>query len=355
MPPPLRIGYVPNSPSLTQPGDRRRFVHYARARGLHFELAVPEREYDLVVLSEAADITAWARVPRGKLVFDLIDSYLSIPKTQVRGLLRGTAKFVSRQHRHLRVNHWAALEAMCRRSDAVVCATEEQRGDIRPFCKNVHIVLDIHSAATRTTKSAYVAHRPFRLVWEGLPYTLNSLFTLAPVLAEVTRRQPIELHVVTNPSAPRWLGRFGVRDTTRVVRSVFPSAVFHEWRDIDFAEIVTACDAAIIPLDLSDPFTRGKPENKLLLFWRVGMPVVASASPAYVRAMAGAGGNLCCTTAGDWLSKLGAVIQDEGLRRSAAQGGRAFAEREYSESRLLARWDEVFRSLGFSFGPQATR
>lgn len=352
---PLRIGYVPISPALTQPGDRRRFVHYARARGIQFELAVPERDYDLVVLSEAADITAWARVPRGKLVFDLIDSYLAIPKTHARGLLRGTAKFLTRQHRHLEMNHWAVLEAMCLRADAVVCSTEEQRSDIRRFSKNVHIVLDIHSAATRTTKSDYVAHRPFRLVWEGLPYTLNSLFTLAPVLDEVARRNPVELHVVTNATAPRWLGRFGLRDTRRVVHAVFPSAVFHEWRDTDFAENVTACDAAIIPLDLSDPFTRGKPENKLLLFWRVGMPVVASASPAYVRAMAGAGEDLCCVTASDWLTRLGNVMAHETLRRSAGQGGRAFAEREYSEARLLGRWDEVFRSLGFSFGPQPTR
>lgn len=355
MSPPLRIGYVPISSSLQSPGDRRRFVHYARARGLSFEQAVPGRDYDVVVLTQAADVTSWARVPKGKLVFDLIDSYLAVPKTSVRGVLRGAAKFVSRQHRHLELSHWRALEAMCRRADAVVCATEEQRADIRPFCSNVHLVLDVHSAAARTVKSDYSAHRPFRLVWEGLPFTLDSLFTLEPVLRELNRRQPIELHVVTNPTAPRWLGRFGVRDVPRTVREVFPSAVFHEWRDADFAEKVTACDAAIIPLNLGDPFTRGKPENKLLLFWRVGMPVIASASPAYVRATSAAGEKLTCTSDAEWTSTLARVIGDEDLRRRAGQGGRAFAEREYSEERLLARWDEVFRSLGFGWGPQPRR
>lgn len=341
-----RVGYVPISSSLTQPGDRRRFVHYARARHIPFEVAVPGRHYDVVVLSQAADVTTWARKRTGKIVFDLIDSYLAIPKTDWRGLLRGTAKFVSRQHQHWEPSHWAALGAMCRRADAVVCATQEQQAAIQRYCRNVHRVLDIHSAAATHVKSDYRAHEPFRLVWEGLPYTLHLLLQLAPTLEQLSKHRPIELHVVSNPSAPRWLGRFGTKDTRRTVASVFPTAVFHEWRDVDFAENVTRCDVAIIPLDLRDAFTRGKPENKLLLFWRVGMPVVASASPAYVRAMEGAGEMLACATEADWTRVLTLVMNDEALRRRAGEGGRAFAEREYSEEKLLAKWDAVFQSIG---------
>ena len=36
----LRIGYVPMSNSFEAPGDRRRFVAYAKARNLEFTLAL---------------------------------------------------------------------------------------------------------------------------------------------------------------------------------------------------------------------------------------------------------------------------------------------------------------------------
>ena len=67
----LRIGYSPCSSSLAAPGDRRRFFHYAAQRNLRFEIARPDEAYDIVVLTQAADISLWSRYPRtrGKIIF----------------------------------------------------------------------------------------------------------------------------------------------------------------------------------------------------------------------------------------------------------------------------------------------
>ena len=93
----MKIGYVPYSSSLDMPGDRRRFVFYAETKGLTFEIADPSKKYDVVVLSERADLSVWSRYRHAKIVFDLIDSYLAIPQSDVRGLLRGVSKFAFRQ------------------------------------------------------------------------------------------------------------------------------------------------------------------------------------------------------------------------------------------------------------------
>lgn len=341
---------MPIAASLEPPGDRRRFVHWARARGVSFELATPARKFELTVVSSAGDVTQWSRLKPGpKLVFDLVDSYLAVPMTDWRALLRGTAKFVTRQHRHLEPSYWNSLRRMCARADAVVCSTEEQAASIRPYCANVHVVLDVHAAAATRVKDSYVAHQPFRLVWEGLPFTLPLLFALREPLAELSRRRPIELHVITNARAPKWLGRFGEVNVEREIRAVFPTAVFHPWRDADFAERVTACDLAIIPISLDDPFARGKPENKLLLFWRVGMPAVVSPTPAYERAMRGAGTTLTCRTHTEWSATIERLMTDEALREKAGRDGRRFAESEHSEAQTLQKWDRVFESVGFSF------
>src|SRR6267378_392866 len=131
-----RIGYVPYSEDFHPPGDRRRFWRYATRRSIRFEVARPAERYDIVVLSERADLSVWHRyrIGEAKIIYDLIDSYLAVPRTNLKGLFRGVAKFVSRQSRHLQVSYWRAIARMCERADAVVCTTPEQRQEILRYC-----------------------------------------------------------------------------------------------------------------------------------------------------------------------------------------------------------------------------
>lgn len=345
----LRIGYVPYSLSYEKPGDRRRFVYYANARGIRFEIADPNKEYDLVVLSARADISVWSNYPKGKLVYDLIDSYLAIPRTDIKGNLRGLFKFLSRQSRYLQLDHWRAISDMCRRADAVVCSTQEQKADILKFCPNVHRVLDAHMSVTRVVKSDYRAGSIFRLVWEGLPQTLSSLELLRPVLERLRKKYSIEVHVVTDRQYSRYMGQYGRSDALQVAQKILPDVHFHEWNEADCAEIICSCDLAVIPLSMSDPFSAGKPENKLLLFWRMAMPVVTSASPAYKRAMQAAGMDLTAFDETAWTTIIEKLINDEGARRAAGTLGKSYTDTECSTDNLLRRWDSVFASVGFNF------
>lgn len=348
----VRVGYVPCSTALDRPGDRRRFVYYASKRGIRFEIADPDKEYDLVILSALADISVWSRYPKAKLVYDLVDSYLAIPRTDVKGQLRGLFKFLLRQNRYLQLDHWKAIGAMCDRADAVVCSTEEQRRDISKYCRNVHIILDAHMGVTRRVKTNYSAARLFRLVWEGLPQTLGSLKLIRPVLDQLRGRYPLEMHVVTDSEYFQYMGKYGKTSTLEMARRILPDVHFHEWKEADCADFICSCDLAIIPLSLTDPFAAGKPENKLLLFWRMAMPVVTSASPAYLRAMQAAGMDLALKDEADWLAKLEWLIGDEDARHEAGTLGKAYVDREFSEASLLGRWDAVFTSMGFAFGSQ---
>lgn len=346
-----RIGYVPYSATLEKPGDRRRFVAYAHARNLTFELACPKQRYDLVVLTEVADISVWRDYPHGKVVYDLIDSYLAIPRSNVKQWLRGAVWYAIGRHRRLRLDHWATIQDMCRRADAVVCATEEQQGDIQRYCPNVHIVLDVHSSVVHKVKEDYRCGEPFNLVWEGLPSNITQLKEIRDVLRDINKRRSLVLNIVTDPDQPRLLGRLGRVQSLDLARSVFDSVRLHPWEEATCSEFIRKCDLAVIPIDLSDPFVTGKPENKLLLLWRMGMPVVTSATPAYQRAMRDAGlEGLACRDQREWLVALERLIGDESLRREAALRGRELAKTRFGKEVMLARWDAVFSSLGFSFG-----
>ena len=345
-----RIGYVPYSDTLERPGDRRRFAAYANARKLPFELARPEERYDIVVLTESADISIWCDYPHGKVVYDLIDSYLAIPRTNVKHWLRGVLWYALGRHRRLRFDLWAAIQDMCRRADAVVCTTEDQRLEIERYCSNVHIILDVHSSVVHKAKEDYHCGEPFNLVWEGLPNNITQLKQIRDVLRGINKRSPLVLHIVTDPDQPRFLGKFGRVKSLDLARAVFDSVQFHPWAEATSSEVIRNCDLAVIPIDLADPFVTGKPENKLLLLWRMGMPVVTSATPAYLRAMREVGlEDLACRDKGEWEITLERIIGDESLRRDAGIRGRELAETRFGKEVMLARWDAVFASLGFHF------
>ena len=61
----LRIGYVPMKNSFDHPGDHRRFCYYADKRNIKFEIADPSEIYDLVFLTQSADLSTWSEYQRG--------------------------------------------------------------------------------------------------------------------------------------------------------------------------------------------------------------------------------------------------------------------------------------------------
>ena len=350
----LRIGYVPMSNSLEAPGDRRRFVAYAKARDLEFTLATPEERYDLVVLTQMADISVWCDYPHGKVVYDFIDSYLAIPRTNIRQWLRGLVKYADGRHRRLRFDYRESLHNICRRADAVVCSTKEQAGDIKPFCQNVHLVLDIQKSVVNRLKEDYRSGLPFNLVWEGLPSNITQLNQIKEVLKNLDKHRPLILNIVTDSEQSRLSGRvgwiFGRIYSIDLARKIFDSVKLHIWDESTCSDIIRNCDLAVIPIDLSDPFAFGKPENKLLLFWRMGMPVVTSATPAYRRAMEAVGSvDLACKGDKEWMTAIERMMDDERLRHDVGQAGKEYADSFYSEEVLLAHWDAMFASIGFSF------
>jgi len=230
-----------------------------------------------------------------------------------------------------------------------------QRTFILPFCQNVHVVLDTHDAVVRDVKQDYKVGAPISLVWEGLPSNINQLGKIRSVLRELSRRYQLELNVVTDLEGFLFLDKFWKVPSTKIVRRVFDRTKVHAWDKNTCARIITECDIAVIPIDLRNPLTVGKPENKLILLWRMGMPVVTSATPAYTRAMDEAGMSLTCKDDVEWETKLETLILSEEARRDAGNRGKEYVLRRFSEALIHDQWDAVFRSIGFDFAGESSR
>ena len=351
-----RIGWASYSPDFSVPGDRRRLAAYAKMRGIEVEHARPDGDYDLVFLTYSGDIPGWLERKRRsggrlKIVFELIDSYLT-ETGPLRRAIKGVGRRLEGTDSRLAPDLLASLRRACREADAVLCSTLEQQAEIAALNPNSFISFDWFGDELGEPKDDYTRSGPLRLVWEGQAATLSNLQQLRAPLNALG--DAIELHIVTDPVLPRWLGRFGRRPSREVLAGLTCPIVHHPWQKDSFARLITAADLAVIPIDMASAMMRGKPENKLVMLWKLGMPTLTGPSPAYRRAMAEAGLPMLCETAEDWGMKLRELIaaSDDELARLGTHG-RVHAETRYSRAAFLAPFDAAFAAAGFR--PQATQ
>lgn len=349
----MRIGYVPASPLLDAPADRRRFVGYAGRRGYLIEIANPRERYDLVVLSQRADLTEWSRYRHEgtRIVFDSVDSYLQANDWKAR--LRGTSMFLTRRSRRLQVSYREAVKSMYRRADAVICSTHEQATEIRKHCDNVRLILDLQDDDVWERKRSYQTRDSFNVVWEGLASSGIPLSMLREILEPAARDSDIRLHLVTDLEYYKYHDRFVKRrtsaDASKVMRGARIKVFLYQWNPLALSRIATGADLAIIPIDHQNAFQWGKPENKLVLFWRMAVPVLTSATPAYERAMRLAGLDMTCSSIVEWTEKLAYYRLREAARRHAGDAGHSVSRSHYSTEEMLRRWDQLLASL---FSPE---
>ena len=341
-----RIGYLPLSPLLDSACDRRRFLRYAAMRDLSVEVVSKWDDHEIIVLSPSADVNHWLDAPSDRiLVMDMVDAYLD-ERIGLRRSLRGLGKWVVGDARRPVFSHLRVLKRLLTRVDAVVCSSEEQAATIAPFNRNVHPVLDFHSELE--VGPPIINETPgLNIVWEGQIATLPAIHQVLPALKRLARTIDVRLHLVTSLAAPRYMNRFVIQRTEELVRDWAVETVLHPWGVETLYNVARFCDLAIVPVEMTNPMAVRKPENRMRIFWRLGLPVIASATQAHERALltAGSRGAVLCSTESDWERSLTVFANRPEVRLEHAKAGQAAALSTYSEESLARRWDDVLRSL----------
>jgi len=210
----------------------------------------------------------------------------------------------------------------------------------------VHPILDLHSEI-KVRRPTINDGTSLDIIWEGLPATLPSIQQMLPALKSLSDRYELRLHLVTDLRYKLYMNRFRTCLTEDVVGSWGIDVSLHQWSVDTLDEVAAGCDIAIVPVDLTDPMAAGKPENRMRIFWRLGLPVVVSPSPANARAaaLAGVDREVLCATSDDWRRVLERLYERPDERLRIAEAGQATALSVYSEESLASRWDRLFESL----------
>ena len=345
----LKIGYAPYSKDLSHPADRRRLVYWAKRRG-HEITSDINNSNDLNVLTNRADFTGLiAKTPNVPMIFDMVDGYLG-NEVLWRDWGRGFSKVITKQlSTKIKPYRQLIIEA-CQEASAVVCSTVEQKETIDPYNKNIYTILDFHEEFPLIMPTLKDESRiESRLIWEGFPFTIKGLRLLENTFVNLDKSTHISLDIVTDLMYPKYLGAYAYRPTSKLLGDI-PKILGENFRIINWSipNLVNAtrqASIAILPLDPTGTLNSLKAENRLLIFWRLGIPVISSPSLSYLRVMKAAGVEGICYSDNDWEEKISDWISDPVRRFNDVLAGQHYLHEYHNEKLLLSSWDNLIASV----------
>jgi hypothetical protein len=346
----LKIGYWPLSSNLKSPGDRRRVVFWAEARG-HSIVTDLTQNVDAIVVSENSDFNSAVLAQREiPVILDLVDAYLS-PLNPIDDLARGLVKKVSGQISGGLKPFSHHIRDVCLSSRAVICSSLEQEAVIKPYNKNTHIILDSHDEIPFIKPSVKKkdSNNEIQVLWEGQPATIRGVKSISPVLSELSKTNNLRLNFVTDQKYFRILNKYFEGNTLNLLKKDLNdiSALVHliPWATDNLIFAAQESSIAMIPIDLTVPMQRLKPENRLLIMWRLGLPCLTSSSPAYVRVERLAGVNAVSTNLETWLFNFNRLLEDPSFAKEEVLRGQNYLHEFHTREILLKKWDLAFDSV----------
>lgn len=298
----LSIGYIPFSKTISGPADRRRFIFFAKEAKLKYEIFNPNKIYDLVIANTLSDPGLLLKLPKKtKLLFDFTDAYMAENIFSIRALFRGLYKYSKGLSSKFYLNYKKAFIDIMKRSEVVICSSLEQKKLIMPYCKKIQIILDSHIEECTKVKKNYNNGEFLNIGWEGQHATLPCLLSLLKKISASNLNEHIKYHIVTDENIKTLDKLKYGKSMKRYLKNKNLNIIFYPWSIENVNNLADICDFAIIPVDLKNPMHKLKPENRIHLFWRLGLPVLASSTDSNVRAMQNCNHDLYAKTYSEWI------------------------------------------------------
>jgi hypothetical protein len=337
----IKIGLFPHSSSLQSPADRRRLVSWAKKRG-HKLLLYETKGIDLIFLSEGCDFLRYSRVSTAPKIFDLIDGYLGL-QGDYSDITRGVAKSILRKHQTYPRAYSSIVQETCRNVDLVICSSPEQKVTVLPFNPHVEVILDNH---------AEIPDLPFRFsdndrgsvaLWEGTPHTLKGLENLVAECDSL----PDHINIVTDLTYFKYMNRYLKFDTASRLRQSFGSQKFNltSWSVANLVNARDLSNLSLIPVNPNDGIQALKPENRLLIMFKLGIPTLTSNIASYSRIERLLNFKFTCKSWEDWGTKISDLMRNPEIGEHQINLGKRYLAQFHNEDLLFDAWDRAIQRV----------
>ena len=343
----LTIGYWPNSVDCKAPGDRRRLMYWANARN-HSIILNSYKSCDALVFTSKHDLGIVRKMPQYIPKFlDFPDQYIeetSLIKDYGRAFVRGLANGLPFPLEKFSDQ----IEKVISQEIEVICSSPEQAVRYQILGARVSSVLDFHEEFPDIPfKKRSLTSDVCKIMWEGQSGNLDSLATILTEL-NFSLDSKFSLTVVTDEIKYKFANRYFAK----------PSVVFLEsknkpkglqitlipWKVENVVEQFQRNHMALIPVNLLNGVSGMKPENRILIAWRLGLPVLAGFSQSHQRLAEIIGLDFVVKGA-HWSSKIYEMYSDCELAEHQVSRGKEYLKNFHNREVLLDKWDSIFAGV----------
>lgn len=352
-----KIAYIPTSNYSNNLGyDLRNIILYAKLKKIKIDKFNELKSYDYIVLPPTFDISNinWLKKRKEKIIFQLVDDYLSEKNLSIKNIFRGTYKYLKNENKKISFNYKKNLEEICKISHAVICSSKEQKNKITKLNKNVHVFFEGNFKNINSFKDSFKTSKIFKIVWEGRCENIPTLKIFYPAFEKLIKKNKIELHIISDFEIKNRfnLNNFNsLKEIKKIFNNSFSSnttfkksnVYLHQW-NLSFNNIIIKnSDLAIIPLRKKHNFENGKSNNKLSMFMRNRIPVLTSKIDSYEEIFKKIKIHGTCSSTNEWINKVEKLVSSEKLRKKFASRGYNYIKSKFGEKQFLKQWEKIFK------------
>ncbi|MDC3335998.1 hypothetical protein OAV71_05770 [Opitutales bacterium] len=341
----MKVLFLPSSTNGLGAVDRRRFLAFQSAEKSFSFTFNPKEQYDLIFCAGSGDINLAIKLREsGKpLIYDYANHYL-VEDNFYKNIFRPIYFSLHKRHKYCFKSFKNSIIRIIRNSDAVVCSSQQQKIYIKSKVNyhNTTVLTDFFEFdfpfLFRKENNLKIENKN-ALFWEGQAENLINFKSINKTIFEKE-----SMNLVTDLSYRDGLFR---RSTKLYCDRIFKNYNLLNWNQSNVKYLSQKSDIAIIPIDTDIPIYYAKPENKVILMFLLGLPVITSSIPSYQNILCQTGiSNLLITQERCW----GDAIHDLRMMSLKNQvdlklGLRDFALKNYSTSSLKTRWKTLFEKV----------
>jgi hypothetical protein len=342
------IGYEGYSSGNAGIADRRRILYWAAARG-HTIIDSRDSRAEIIVITSSSNLGYWAKAKISTpIILDVVDGLVG-EQSLVRNLLRGYGYWGTRRSTTILPNTYRQLIlAVARKCKIVVCSSPEQVTEWAKYKVNAVDILDIHEEIPHLNKSAITTKDiSNEIFWEGLPATLDSMSLLNDFFTH-NQNSEFTLNVLTNLNSYKYMNKYIKIDLIQMLKKQL------NYKNLNLNLIPWSANAlttysqkstlGVIPILGFKGYNHLKAENRLLIMWRLGLPVLTSPLASYRRVMIDAGIDGICENQEEWRKKLNGLFESAGMREEFIGKSRLYLIKRHNLDDILKKWDFVLEN-----------
>ncbi len=341
----MLIGYEGYSPGNSGIADRRRLLYWAAARG-HTIIDSRDPRAEVIVITSSSNLGYWAKTKISTpIILDVVDGLIG-EQSLVRNFLRGYGYWGTRRSTSMLPNTYRQLIlSVARKCKTVVCSSPEQVTEWAKYKINAVDILDIHEEIPLLSKSTPPPKDISKeIFWEGLPATLDSMHLLNDFFAE-NQNSDFTLNVLTNLKSYKYMNKYIRIDLIQMLTKQL------NYKNLNVNLVPWSANAltthsqkstlGVIPILGFKGYNHLKAENRLLIMWRLGLPVLTSPLASYRRVMIDAGIDGICENQEEWRIKLRGLFESAGMREEFIGKSRLYLIKRHNLDDMLKKWDFV--------------